>query len=112
MRVAQEKVIFTFSKFSKEPMVDKICSFKVVEHMTDEKVEGSNVLVIPVNIEELDDEKKKKNIVVKIEKEIVYMKQVFVVLGSIDNPMYRKKRAGKRGKAKKKKMASPWLAET
>ena len=36
IRVTQEKVVFALSKSSKEPMVEQICLFKVVEGMIDE----------------------------------------------------------------------------
>lgn len=59
LRVAHEKVGFAFVKSSKEPMVEHICFFKVVEGIVDEKVEGYDVFVAPVFDEEFDAGEKK-----------------------------------------------------
>ena len=64
-------VVLTVYKFSKERVVEQICSFEVVEGMTDEKIEGSAILVAPVFFVVDDDKKMMKSVVVDAEKEIV-----------------------------------------
>ena len=76
IRVAQEKVVFSFAKSSKEPMVEQLCSLEIVESVLEEKVAGRNVLVSPVYDEEVfdEDEMVKKNVVLEKEKEIVLVR--------------------------------------
>ena len=65
--------MFAFSKSSKEPMVEQLCSLEIVESMIEEKIEGHDVLVGSVFNEEnfYDDAKMKNGVCVEKEKEIV-----------------------------------------
>ena len=49
--------MLVFSKSSKKPMIKQICSFEVFEGVSDEKLEGSDVLIAPVIVEGDDDKK-------------------------------------------------------
>ena len=69
-------------------MVEQICSFEVVEGMSDEEIKGRNVHGAPVIFVEFDDEKMMKNVVADVGREIVFIKEDYVFL--------RKTRARKR----------------
>jgi hypothetical protein len=74
--VINEKVVYAFSKSSKVPMIEKICSFEVVEGMADEKIKGCDFIVAPIFNKEFEDDKKNlKNVVAEDEKETILIKE-------------------------------------
>ena len=96
------------SKSCKEPIVEQIFRFEVVEGITDEKVKGCDVSITSVFVEELDDEKMTKNVVSEVEKEIISLN------GDCDDAegtvkQAHKKKMAKKRKTKKRKMAPPRL---
>ena len=109
VRVAKEKVVFGFAKSSKEPMVEQLCTLKVVENMLKEKGEGHDVLIAPVfDGENFDDKVMKKNVCVEKEKDIVVVRDDNDHdVEDADKQSRKRKQVRKRKCHKEKKMASP-----